>query len=52
MAFYYVPRIDKDLLLKYKDGLIATTGSLSAEIPNRLILNVGEEQAEEAFVMV
>lgn len=46
---YYVPRIDKELLLKYKDGLIATTGSLSAEIPN-LILNVGEEQAEEAFV--
>ncbi len=46
---YYVPRIDKDLLVKYKDGLIATTGSLSAEIPS-LILNVGEEQAEEAFV--
>ncbi len=48
-GFYYVPRIDKNLLLKYKDGLIATTGSLSSEIPS-LILNVGEEQAEEAFV--
>ncbi|MDF2450025.1 MAG: polymerase subunit alpha [Bacteroidota bacterium] len=46
---YYVPRIDKNLLLQFKDGLIATTGSLSAEIPS-LILNVGEEQAEEAFV--
>ena len=46
---YYVPRIDKNLLLHHKDGLIATTGSLSAEIPS-LILNVGEEQAEEAFV--
>ncbi len=46
---YYVPRIDKDLLVTYKEGLIATTGSLSAEIPS-LILNVGEEQAEEAFV--
>jgi DNA polymerase-3 subunit alpha len=46
---YYVPRIDKNLLVQYKDGLIATTGSLSSEIPN-LILNVGEEQAEEAFV--
>ena len=44
-----MPRIDKNLLLQYKDGLIATTGSLSAEIPN-LILNVGEEQAEEVFV--
>ena len=48
-GFYYVPRIDKDLLLQYKDGLIATTGSLQSEIPS-MILNVGEEQAEEAFV--
>ena len=48
-GFYYVPRIDKDLLVQYKEGLIATTGSLSGEIPN-LILNVGEEQAEEAFL--
>ena len=48
-GFYYVPRIDKNLLVQYKDGLIATTGSLSSEIPS-LILNVGEEQAEEAFV--
>jgi DNA polymerase-3 subunit alpha len=42
------PRIDKDLLLQYKEGLIVTTGGLTAEIPN-LILNVGESQAEEAF---
>ncbi|MBS1637418.1 MAG: DNA polymerase III subunit alpha [Bacteroidetes bacterium] len=48
-GFYYVPRIDKDILLQYKDGLIATTGSLSSEIPS-LILNVGEEQAEAAFL--
>ena len=43
------PRIDKDLLVEHKEGLIATTGGLTAEIPN-LILNVGERQAEEAFV--
>lgn len=43
------PRIDKDLLLQYKEGLIVTTGGLTAEIPN-LILNVGEQQAEDAFV--
>ena len=48
-GMYYVPRIDKNLLVQYKEGLIATTGSLSSEIPN-LILNVGEEQAEEVFV--
>lgn len=48
-GFYYVPRIDKPLLLEYKDGLIATTGSLTSEIPY-LIINVGEEKAEEAFL--
>ena len=42
------PRIDKELLLQHKEGLIVTTGGLTAEIPN-LILNVGESQAEEAF---
>ncbi|MFL5752694.1 MAG: DNA polymerase III subunit alpha, partial [Bacteroidia bacterium] len=48
-GFYYVPRIDKNVLSQYKENLIATTGSLSSEIPS-LILNVGEQQAEEAFV--
>ncbi len=48
-GFYYVPRVDKETILKYKEGLIATTGSLNGEIPY-LILNVGEQQAEEAFV--
>jgi len=48
-GFYYVPRIDKDVLVEYKSELIATTGGLWGEIPY-LILNVGETQAEEAFV--
>ncbi|WP_276374117.1 DNA polymerase III subunit alpha [Chryseolinea sp. H1M3-3] len=42
------PRIDKALVEQYKQDLIATTGSLSSEIPH-LILSVGEKQAEEAF---
>lgn len=42
------PRIDKELIEKYADGLIATTGGISGEVPD-LILNVGEHQAEEAF---
>jgi DNA polymerase III subunit alpha len=42
------PRIDKELVLQYKEGIIATTGGLHSEIPY-LILNVGERQAEEAF---
>lgn len=48
-GMYYVPRIDKELLLQYKKDLICFTGSLQGEIPG-LILNVGEKQAEEAFL--
>ncbi|MCH7412809.1 DNA polymerase III subunit alpha [Belliella sp. R4-6] len=48
-GFYYLPRIDRDVLVEYKTDLIATTGGLWGEIPF-LILNVGETQAEEAFV--
>ncbi|WP_286742334.1 DNA polymerase III subunit alpha [Roseivirga sp. UBA1976] len=48
-GFYYVPRIDKNDLLQYKDDLIVLTGGLWGEVPYK-ILNVGETQAEEAFV--
>lgn len=44
-----IPRVDKELLLQYKEGLIALTGSIYSEV-NDLILNYGEEQAEEAFL--
>jgi len=47
-GFYYVPRVDKELILKHKEGLIVLSGSLYGSISN-LILNVGEEQAEEEF---
>ena len=46
---YYVPRIDKDILVKYKEGLIATTGSLNSEVPYSII-NLGEQQGENAFL--
>lgn len=48
-GFYYVPRIDKPLIETYAQDLIVTTGGLFSEIPS-LILNVGEQQAEEAFL--
>ena len=48
-GFYYLPRIDKEVLLQYKGDLIVTTGGLWGEVPY-LILNVGEQQAEEAFL--
>ncbi len=46
---YYVPRIDKELLLQYKDNLIALSGNLQGEIASK-ILSVGEKQAEEALL--
>ena len=47
-GFYYVPRVDKELIASHKQDLIALTGSTYGIIPN-LILNVGEGQAEEEF---
>lgn len=48
-GFYYVPRIDRQLLLEYRDGLMVSTGSLQGEVPY-LWLNVGQRQAEEALL--
>jgi DNA polymerase III subunit alpha len=42
------PRIDKELIKKYSENVIALSGGMSGEIPN-LILNVGEHQAEDAL---
>ena len=42
------PRIDKELLLKHHEGLIATTCCLGAEVP-RTILKKGEEEGEKVF---
>lgn len=45
-GFYYRPRIDKDLLDKYKEGLIVSTACLGGEIPARILsgdLNGAEE---------
>jgi len=42
--FYYTPRIDKELLRQYSEGLIASSACLGGEIPY-YILNSGYEQA-------
>lgn len=48
-GFYYVPRIDKEILLQYRSDIIVTTGGAWGEIPS-MILNIGEEQAERSFL--
>jgi len=46
--YYKFPRIDRELVEKYREGLIATTGGILGEVPD-LILNRGESAAEDAL---
>ena len=48
-GFYYVPRIDKELLLEYKEDLIALSGGIWGEVPNKILFE-GNKQAEEAVL--
>ena len=46
-GYYYKPRIDKEILEKYHDGLICLSACLAGEI-NQKLLNGKEEDAEQA----
>ena len=48
-GFYYVPRIDKTIVEKFKEDIMVLSGNLYGEIPSK-ILNIGENQAEEALI--
>ncbi len=45
-GFYYKPRVDKELLAKYSEGIIALSACMSGEIP-RAILTRNFQRAEE-----
>src|SRR3972149_3168779 len=46
-GFYYFPRIDRDFLAAHAEGLIATSGCLSAEVPRAILReNLSEAQAK------
>lgn len=47
-GFYYVPRIDREIIKQYKDDLIVLSGNMYGEIASK-ILNLGDRQAEEAL---
>ncbi|MCB0806928.1 MAG: DNA polymerase III subunit alpha, partial [Bacteroidales bacterium] len=47
-GFYYKPRIDREILEKYSEGLIVSTACLGGEVPQS-IMNGGEEKAQEAI---
>src|ERR1700690_2737603 len=42
-GFYYYPRIDHDYLAAHSEGLICTSGCMSAEIPRALLEDAPEE---------
>ena len=48
-GFYYVPRIDRAIVEKHKEDIMVLSGNLYGEIQSK-ILNVGENQAEEALI--
>jgi DNA polymerase-3 subunit alpha len=50
-GFYYIPRIDKELLVEHKEGLIILSGGTRGEVSAKA-LNIGERQAEEGLRMV
>jgi len=48
-GFYYVPRIDRSIIEKYKEDIIVLSGNIYGEVPSK-ILNIGEKQAEYALL--
>ena len=46
-GFYYKPRVDKELLGKYSEGLIALSACLGGDIPQELLKNRGRAEYDE-----
>ena len=47
-GYYYKPRIDREFMARFSDGLIATTGCMAAEIPQAL--NQGNPKLAEQLM--
>lgn len=46
-GYYYKPRVDKETLRKYSEGLICTTGCLASEVPQKLSRNQEQEALKD-----
>jgi DNA polymerase-3 subunit alpha len=51
-GFYYTPRIDKELLAEYHEGLIASSACLAGEIPDEILNGTiaGAESALKSYL--
>jgi DNA polymerase III subunit alpha len=47
-GFYYKPRIDREILEKYSEGIIVSSACLGGEVP-QAIMNQGEDKAQESI---
>ncbi|MBX6350504.1 MAG: DNA polymerase III subunit alpha [Clostridia bacterium] len=47
-GFYYKPRVDKELLYRYREGLVATTACMGGEVPS-LVLAGRLDEARRAL---
>lgn len=50
-GFYYKPRVDKEVLEKYHEGIIALSACLAGEIPRYIVKGLYEEAKEAALEM-
>ena len=53
-GFYYKPRIDKELLKKYSDGIICLSACLAGEIPKKIVNNNidGAKESIKEFIEI
>ncbi len=50
-GFYYRPRVDKELLGRYKGGLIALSACLKGAVPQKLLMDQFDQAVEEAATL-
>ncbi len=48
-GFYYKPRVDKEILMQYHEGIIALSACLAGEIPRYLVRGMYEEAQNTAL---
>lgn len=51
-GFYYKPRVDKELLMKYREGLIATSACIASEVAEEILRDnqAGAEEALKSYI--
>ncbi|MDR3363442.1 MAG: DNA polymerase III subunit alpha [Clostridiales Family XIII bacterium] len=47
-GFYYKPRVDKEILAKHAEGLIALSACIGGDVPQKLLKNKGRPEYDEA----